>query len=453
MTTQIALQNLDLTTDASIILQFYEDDALGGSQQGSDYNTTIDPKNMIWLDQFLNEPFDLGSGFKGSAMVSSGTDLGAVVVQGSRSSSTVSYGGYVNPVPDDEYILPLVYRESPSSNGNWNTEIAVQNTGTSDVDVDIAFRRGDNATVVHTASNNIEPNATWFLPQDNMTTELPNMDTSGNYNYWYGTAKVTATGGTVVVVVNQWADHELLTYEGIPLDSMSNTAHAPYIARQLPPPADWSTPYGIVNASDDEATITVTYNPAPSCSGCATKVWGPFKVSPWGFSGENLRQNSIASGLPKSWWGSAEVVSNKPVAVIVNEMLTTGNSAMSYNGIYEGGATNTAFAPVLMRKYNGDWSSTWAVTNVGGSTAHVYAEYYTEGSSEVFRAPASGTESVPVGQFWGENTRLSNSALGSKTNWVGSVVVYSDRPILGIVNALNDSLSGDGYTSYRMINN
>lgn len=184
----------------------------------------------------------------------------------------------------------------------------------------------------------------------------------------------------------------------------------------------WSSGFQIQNLDpSNPANVTVIYrNPDGS------QVYSQAVSVPAGGS-------QTVFPLPVSGFdGSAEVQSDRPVAVITN--LLTSNPTMldSYTGVTSPGTQ--AFLPLIMRD-NGGYSTTIYIQNTGSAPANVTLEYRRTGSATPVKTRPL---SIPPGGRATVRQFEDDADLGSR--WVGSVRVSSDQPVAAVVTESNGSI-------------
>jgi hypothetical protein len=99
--------------------------------------------------------------------------------------------------------------------------------------------------------------------------------------------------------------------------------------------------------------------------------------------------------------------------------------------------------PYLPRNYQGGWSASLTMQNLGSSSTNVSVKYY--------RGNVAGPYSYgPYSIDPGKSRAWYLPELGLPSNGRYSAVVTSDgEPIGGMANVINVSLSGDRFTSYN----
>ncbi|NLD73627.1 MAG: hypothetical protein GX649_13040 [Chloroflexi bacterium] len=147
---------------------------------------------------------------------------------------------------------------------------------------------------------------------------------------------------------------------------------------------------------------------------------------------------SIA-GLPDNFVGSAVVSSNVPVVANVNTQVAAPGTEAEPNRVGTASgvldpATTLYFTQVMRTP---TWNSYIAVQNTSSEPASVTVRYYndTDGNEA-----ASDTQSISA-----FSTRIFRQGdyASLPTNWGGSAVVTSDRPIAGIANFYNEGVNKD----------
>ena len=131
-TSSINLQNLENTT-ASITIHFYNQD---GTENVSPVTDTIGP-----LGSKVYFPIPASTGFNGSVVIESSTQIGSVSnIHGNNFAANASYVG--SNTGSTTVLIPLLMK----GNSGYNTWFNVQNTGSADANVQVAYSDGTSAT-------------------------------------------------------------------------------------------------------------------------------------------------------------------------------------------------------------------------------------------------------------------------------------------------------------------
>ncbi|MBM4409847.1 MAG: hypothetical protein FJ037_00720 [Chloroflexi bacterium] len=150
--------------------------------------------------------------------------------------------------------------------------------------------------------------------------------------------------------------------------------------------------------------------------------------------------------LPSSFTGSVRIQSVEPITVIVQRLSSTG-SLSDYRGFTPSESSRQVVLPVINKNYGpfggrSGWNSSFRVASFDGSTTYAYIVYY----SKQFPRGLFPDTSVPVE---GSRTFHPRDERSLPDNWVGSVVIVSDRPIVVVADLRSDVFEGDPEMLYN----
>ena len=204
-TTGWQVQNLDASKTATITATYYDVD---GTVVRTD-SRQVDP-----LSGHTFYPLPVASGFQGSVVVQSDTEIAAVANLLRQQPSEMS-GSYLAISATSEIVyVPLLQR----NNGGTQSELHIQNAASEPVTVTVAFKPsglpGRSTTEFTTDPQTIQPGASYRIDQTTQTA-LDGPDENGNESdRWVGSATITSVGGPVGAIVNQSDGEGLMSYSG-----------------------------------------------------------------------------------------------------------------------------------------------------------------------------------------------------------------------------------------------
>lgn len=142
--------------------------------------------------------------------------------------------------------------------------------------------------------------------------------------------------------------------------------------------------------------------------------------------------------LPTNWLGTAIVDATEGatgnIAVIVDVMSEDGR-VETYNGFTSG--AQTMYLPTLLLDFGANrWNTSFQVLNIGSATSAVTMTYYTAGSV----TPAKQV-TTSLGRYKSVNRYQPNDDSDLGSNWIGSVVVESEEPVV-VVGSQSSSAAG-----------
>ncbi|HEY53320.1 MAG TPA: hypothetical protein G4N94_07675 [Caldilineae bacterium] len=439
---------------ASASVMYYN--TSGGTIAGP--NRTIPSNGSIMIDP---DSTQLPQNFAGSAVVSSNKRLASVV-------NTVWTGG-----PGDAYQMGLYSGVSAGSSkicfpSLWKYDVsgnaiissfAVQNTGTSSVNVDITYT-GRDGVVAMNDSDTIPAGAqhTYDLATS------PNLPSN-----WQGSVQVAVNGsGSIAGVgVATWAGPDpdtarSATYNAADCSGASGptTLVAPTHYR-VRPGGGWIlwSAVNVQNLSGNTATLTLTYtardgDPAPLV--LTTTIPPNATVGANTRNGGNFPASAFDPLNSDEWWdGSVKIeVSEPAVATVISQWNRDGKVEA---GVYaaadvSAGATKV-FAPGLKRITSGSWEN-WSaviVQNLGTGAADVTVDFYDRSGTKLLSFP---NDSIAPGAALGYNTRNGGSKPAGDFNVLGNAyeghaVVTSNngQPLAVVVNGVSGIPDGGSGTT------
>ncbi len=291
----IQVQNLDPINTANITITYYNSD---GSQNASQADTISPGQSKTYFGNSMAA----GSGFAGSAVVSSDTKVAAIVNEtASNPTMAESYDGVSSTATANTLYVPLVMK----NNGGWSTTIYLQNAGSSDAtNVQLTFNGTSN--FVYTIPT-IKAGASFVLPQATMS----QMGTK-----WIGSVTVNSNQ-PVAASINETNGSVLLAYSAT--TSGGSKVYAPLLMNNN---KGWYTGFQVMNVGSSAATVNLKINgnqvdqvviPAGN-----SKTWYPIPGMP----------STVAGGSAEGATGTEQLVG------IVNEInATSGDNSMSYEAI------------------------------------------------------------------------------------------------------------------------
>lgn len=437
---------------ASASIMYYN--TSGGTIAGP--NRTIPGNGSISIDP---DSTQLPQNFVGSAVVSSNKRLASVV-------QTEWEGG-----PGDGFQMGLYSGVAAGSSAIcfpslWKYEsveiissFAVQNTGTSPVNVDLSFVNRAGVTVL-TDSDTIPAGAqhTFDLAQ------LPNIPAD-----FEGSANVTVNGeGSVAgVAVASWggASSRSATYNAADCSSASGptvlVVPTQFRVNSLSGWVNglWSA-INVQNLSGNTATLKLTYTDR---DGGTPPLVLNGSIPPFSTIGANTRNggNFAASDfapldVDQAWAGTVKVeVSEPAVATVVTQWdRTGGGEAGVYAAADQSAGATKVFVPGVKRIMpSGTWQdfSAVIVQNLGSGTADVTVEFFDAAGTSLL---TFSNDSIAPGAGLGYNTRNGGdkpagdfNALGD--NYVGQAVVTSNngQPLSVVLNGISWTPAGGSGTT------
>lgn len=414
-TSGFQVQNLDSGT-ANISMVFYNAD---GSTAASVPDTIAGGGSNTYFPL----PSGVNSGFNGSAVISSDKPVAAIANVIGDSTQGSSYSGFDSG--SNSISLPLINK----ANYNIDTWFNVQNAGSSDVNVTVAYSGQPNCNETGT----IKPGAAKTFNQATNTC-LPVGYVGA------GTVTTANASDSIVASALQVATSGLFAYNGFSTGSTNPVM--PLISANV---FGFHTGMQIQNQGSSSTNVTVTYRPAPGGSNgtqCTETKTIPGNGSEtftlYAFSLSGTTSSTCSFG--QYFVGSAEVTANSAsqnLVAIVNQT-NFADKGSAYNSFNKSDATGTVVMPLIMNAYN-IWTG-FNVMNVGTASATVTCTY--SGITQTSTATLAPNEAMSVQQV-----------SGFPANYVGGgTCTASGGSLVGVVNQANTVASGDTTLTYEAFN-
>ncbi|MEZ4728666.1 MAG: hypothetical protein R3E79_16150 [Caldilineaceae bacterium] len=340
-TSGVQIANLENST-ASITLTAYNFD---GTINGTPLNDTIDASGSKTYFPISN----VSSGFNGSIQVSSSTKVAAISnILSADFRAGASYVG--RDTGSTTVRLPLLNK----NNSGFNTWFSVQNTGSTDATVNVAYSDGSTAT------GTIKPGAAKVF---NQATEP---HTAAVF-----AATITSNQPLVAAVIQE-STSVIFAYTGFsgagstaPLFPLVNANNSGYV-----------TGLQIQNAGTQTTTVTVSYKASLFGADCTeTQTIAPNDSKTFAlaaFANSTLGSAEDCANAPTRFVGSAKVTANsanQPLIGIGNQLFP-GRNGEAYGSFSAEEATSKVVLPLIMDRNNGFFTG-FSVQNVGASATSV----------------------------------------------------------------------------------
>ncbi len=447
LSTNFTLVNL-ATITASVSVNFVKTDgsAWNADAANTSFNVGPDGGQKI-VRQYSPYESTMTTG-QGSAVVSSSQPLGAVVQILAR-NQTPTNGAYSGvSQTSSTYYVPLVMRQLTGASGLSNSQIMIQNAGTSALtNVTVQFIGTTNYTK---PAFTIQPGATFYYDVADET-NLP--------VGWYGSAVVGGgSGSSLAVIVNLFAGSDTLqTYNAFPAENLGTAWFVPLFASRLVG-GGLSTPIAVQNLSGSQIAIgavTATCTKDPASAGTNFTMSNTTTIAN---NGAYYFNPVIDMTIQGNWYGSCKVTSTGGNIVSFVQMRNIGTSnAAAYEAINANGTNKNVFIPLVAKRLGGGFATAVTIQNLASAIAHITLtytpspDYIASGGSA---AVLSTTTTIPASGSLIQNQRLSGFSVGATAmpdGWYGTLkVTSSDQPIDGFVQLTNiNALPGDNTMAHN----
>lgn len=400
--TAFRVQNLE-TTVASCAYTLYD---ASGTNAYSISPTTVQPGDSMFV--YTPNLSGLASGTY-SAVVTCDKNVAAVANWGDSDSGD-SYSGV--STPGTTWYVPGVY----DNYYNYYSNIIVQNTTASAVDIDVdIYSPGSSSPVTTQSATSVPAYSSVSFEQEGLGALSDNVPYS---------AVVTATGD-VAAIVNIYGrssvDNQLFSYNAF--SSGNTTFFAPVIMNNY---YGYNTALVVQNIGSSTTHITVSYATGETqaqdlAANSAATFYTPASGIPSG-NGPGINSATVTSTSAGS--------GAQPIVVLVNES-NSYNRAASYNGFPSGGTE--VRAPALEKRYY-NYNSSMTCQVVSGGPATMTIEYFGAGGTSLgtTTSPSKATGETYV--FYVPNESYIPDG------WLGSAKVTSTADIVCVVNQdMNES--------------
>ena len=225
LSTNFTLVNLGVDTGnpaATGAIQYLKSD---GTQWKADESFSIPTiGGQLVYRQYADAALSSG---QGSAIVSSDQPLGAVVQIQARGQTATS-GAYIGMSEGSDILyVPLAARHLSTASGTGNSQIIIQNTGSSTINPTVDLIKSDgSATISGKQIGNLAAGTSYVYDLDTET---------GLGEGWIGSAVVHAGSGNQVAVVTNFftGPNAMLTFEGFPKEALSKAWVVPLFFSRL----------------------------------------------------------------------------------------------------------------------------------------------------------------------------------------------------------------------------
>lgn len=442
LSTNFTLVNLG-SSPANVSVDYVKPD--GTLWMGSSYTSAIIPADGgQWI---VRQYFDTLSPGQGSVVISSDQPLGALVQIINRNGVPTSgaYKGF--SVGTAKAYVPLVARQGTSATGIANSQIMIQNIGSSAIDVQVALTRVGNTTPDYTKTiRGIASKAT-FTYDISDETNLP--------TNWWGSAEVSVTtaGGQVAVVSNLFFGADsLMTFGGFPQESVDSVWFIPLLYSRLANSLNTSLAIQNLDTTDIAAgDMVLKCTKDPAYPGPNTLTISNTKAIP--VKGSYTFNTLIdTTNFPTNWQGSCKisVTSGKKVVALVMYRWVNTKDQAAYEAIPGSSRGTTAYIPLVAKRLSNGFSTTITIQNLSTNPATVTLTYTpSSGGTPIVRTGIT----IPAESSIVRNFRLSATELPEITDgWQGSLKIVSNQPVHAyIANTYITPPNGDQFMAYTAL--
>lgn len=429
---------VNLASGSNIVsIQYYKSD---GSQWRAPEQATLSTQGA----QLIRRQYDdalLSSG-SGSVVVGGQGPMGAVVQIQARGQTPTSGAYSGSSVGANTSNVPLIAKNGSSASGVVNSQIIIQNTGTSATTVTIRFVDSTGATVYTTPSITIQGGASY-------TYDLTN-DASAP-NGFYSAVVQAAAGGQVTVVSNLFTGpNGMQTFGGF--SSAARKWLAPLFTSRLA--NGLSTPVTVQNLSGGDipaGAIKLQCKADPNSGGSDFEKSNPSVVTN---AASAIFNPVVDNTIPANWYGACTIDTTGYDTVAFVQMRFVGTDrAASYEAIRADGTKTKVIVPLYMKRLLNGFATAVTIQNLGDSAATVNIAYQAGDGAPANCSVNVGPFNVAAGGSLIQNHRIvsgPNSVPTLPENCFGSMVVTANQPIEAFVQIDDlDQATGDPYMAHN----
>jgi hypothetical protein len=417
LSSNFTLVNLG-STAATGTVQYFKPD---GSQWKADdtFNLAANGGQAIYR-QYTDASLSQG---QGSVVVSADQSVGAVVQLLARGQNPTSSGAYSGlSGGDSAFYVPLAAKNRGTASGMANSQIAIQNTGTGDVSVEVELIPTTGSSVTKTGIS-IKPNAS-YLYDLALDSAIP--------DGFIGSAEVRAlAGGQVAVVSNFFTGDAMQTFNAFPSTAPAKQWFVPLFTSRLA--NSLSTPISVQNLSGAPIAaggIVVTCTDPNNVQVVKSNTDAVPNKGSWAV-------NPVTdTSIPELYQGSCIVNSTGNVVAIVQMRFINTGEAAAYEA-FRGGSTDTkVIVPLVAKRLPNGFATAITIQNMDTTNAATVTLTYTPSPEYVTANPGAqpiviSGQSIPAGGNLIQNHRTEGGVPQLPNGWQGTLVVTGDRPLAG----------------------
>lgn len=429
---------VNLATGSNLVnIQYYKQD--GNQWRPSESETMPSQGSQLIRRQYDDSQLTSGSG---SVVVGGSGPMGAVVQIQTRSGTATraAYSGVSSGA--SKANVPFVARKLASASGEVNSQMIIQNTGTSATTAEVEMISAATGASVYKKTGISIPASASFTYDLNTETNVP----AG----FFGSAVVTAgSGGQVAVVSNLFSGSDTLqTYNAF--TSTSQEWLAPLFTSRLA--NTLSTPIAVQNLSGVQipvSGITVSCIKDPSSPGSDFSMQNKSAV---GNTATYFFNPVTDNTIPGGWFGACRITTTGYDTVAFVQMrVVSGAQAGAYEAIKGDGTKTKVVVPLYAKRLGNGFASVVTIQNLSKTSAANVTLKYTGASGLPANCTATINATIPASGSLQQNHRIESGAQSVPqigNGCYGTIVVESTNsaPIDGIVQLTDISgLAGDTF--------
>jgi hypothetical protein len=392
---------------------------------------------------------------RGSVVLGATGPLGAIAQIQARSPQVPSFGAYTAFTAGSSNVyVPLVAKNGSSASGLANSQIVVQNTGTSNVTFAIDFKGTPNFTLSG-------------LTVPGKTSRYIDVTTVGGLpNNWFGAATVRATNptsGLLAVVSNLFfGPNAMQTFNGIPsTDAGVKWLNPSFFARLSNGLSSVMTVQNVSGSQIAIGGIQASCKETQSNTGQPTLNRSNTTAVP---NGGSYSFNPVTdASIPAGWIGACTISTPGKNTVAFVQLRYVGvptDQNAAFTALKGNGTNKKVIIPLIAKRLSNGFATVATVQNLGGSQTQVTFVYkHSPTESAVKQDFTVGPYPLAGGASLQHNHRVAGPGgnPGQPTvhnlpdGWVGSLTVTSSsQPIDGYAQlTFTNAGAGDNFQAHN----
>jgi len=457
LSTNFTLVNFG-SEDALVNIDYLLENGSNWDADDANESFTIPGNGQRQIRQYFDTTMTSG---KGSAAISSNQPLGAVVqvLARNQTPSSGAYKGY--SIGSSKWYIPLAAHQGFSSSGTVNSQIVVQNVGSTNVNFSVELVSLDGTLAYTKNVTGLEPNV------------MHHYDLADEANLpsnWFGSAVVSTTSGSLAVVSNIFlGSNALQTINAFPNELLSDSwTVASFFSKLGNGLNSVVTVQNLSGGTIAAGQITLKCVKDPNSPAPATfTVSNPAQVL--NKAAYNFNSFTGGSSYPLEWYGSCTIdAPGNVVAFVQNRYIGVGSNqgAAAYEAIPAGGTDTTMFVPLIAKRLSNGFASVVTIqnqTNNPGTVTLTYIPSQIECPISICDRNSDGiltaADNIVINNLnlAANGSIMRNHRIASGPNsestmpagWVGSLQATSDVAINGFVQLTNYlDTSGDTFMAH-----
>lgn len=395
-------------------------------------DTPIPPGGQVIYRQYFDEDLDVGAG---SVVVTADQPMGAVVQIQARGQNPTSNGAYSGVSSSaSAFLVPLAMRNLVTQSGLGNSQIVVQNAGSSASDVTIKLVNGDGTEQYSRTIDALAAGASFNY-------DLADENASNVPDNWYGSAEVTAAdSGQIAVVANVFSADAMQTFNAFSAADPHTEWFVPLFTARLA--NSLSTVVSVQNVSGgDIATGDISLSCTPDADSGYDQSFTISNPDVIGDRGSYSFNPVTNMTIPALFYGSCQVTSSADIVAFVQMRVINTGEAAAYEAIRSDTPDTAVMVPLVAKRLANGFATVVTIQNLNTTTAATVDLIYTPSAEYIASGGSSAVITIDDVTIGAGGSVLQNHRLLSGANtvpelperWYGTLEVRSDQPVAAFV--------------------